>query len=86
MVELGDKVKDRISGFTGIAYGRTAYLNGCISVGIRAEKLQDGKILDLEWIDESQLDIVKSKSAVALVRKTGGPAPIPKSLPIPNAK
>ncbi len=67
MIKLGDKVKDSITGFEGVASGKCEYLNGCVSWEVRPTKLKDGEIVKSEWIDEQQL-IPKSKA------KVGGPA------------
>ena len=50
MINLGDKVKDSITGFKGIAIARIEYLNGCISYEVRPVK--GGLFLEAEWIDE----------------------------------
>ena len=66
MIKLGDKVKDSITGFTGVATGRTVYYNGCISVLVTSNKLSsDGNEVN-EWFDEQRLD---NKSEA----KAGGP-------------
>jgi hypothetical protein len=38
MVNVGDEILDIINGLTGVAVARTEYLNGCISIGVRAKK------------------------------------------------
>ncbi len=60
-VNLGDEVKDKITGFRGIVIGITRWLNGCSRVGVQPRKVQKdkGKIAEAEWIDENQLAIVK---------------------------
>ena len=71
MIELGQKVKDNITGFTGIAIAKCEYLNGCISIEVKPTKLdKDGKMLGAQWIDEQRLT-VKSKAT------TGGPQDTP---------
>lgn len=37
MVELGDRVKDKISGLKGIAVGISNYLYGCRRISIQPE-------------------------------------------------
>jgi len=66
MVNLGDKVEDKITGFKGVAIARVQYLNGCISVQVKPAILKDGSTLEAEWFDEQQL-IDTSKATV------GGP-------------
>jgi hypothetical protein len=57
-VTLGQTVKDRITGLTGIAMGRTEYLTGCAHVGILQKQLtKDLKQADWEWIDETRLEV-----------------------------
>ncbi len=64
MVELGDRVKDKITGLEGIAVGITNYLYGCRRVSIQPEQIKDHKPADWFTIDEPQIEIVK-KAAVA---------------------
>ncbi len=64
MIELGDRVKDRISGLKGIAVGITNYLYGCKRIMVQPEETKDGKPVDTFYLDEPQLEIVK-KGAVA---------------------
>jgi hypothetical protein len=56
---LGTKVKDRITGYTGIATARTVYLNSSSRVQVQAEGLVDDlKPIEPQWCDEAQLDSV----------------------------
>ena len=70
MIKLGDKVKDNITGFEGIAIARAEYLNGCISLHIQSANLKDGSPLKAEWFDEQRL--TTSSKATA-----GGPQSYP---------
>lgn len=74
MIELGDKVKDIITGFEGIVVAKTEWLNGCVRCNIQPQKLKDGKMLDTETIDEQQLRIVK-KANRKLKERPGGNRP-----------
>ncbi len=57
-IELGDRVRDSITGFEGIAVGITIWLNKCRSIGIQSTKLdKDGQPLDVQWIDETQCEV-----------------------------
>jgi hypothetical protein len=65
-VELGDRVKDRVTGFTGIVVVRCVWLNGCVRLGIQAEKHEDdGTNPEPVHIDEAQAEVV-DKGAVKL--------------------
>ena len=55
MIELGQKVKDSISGFLGIATCRAEYLYGCIRIQITPSKIgTDGKPIEAQYFDEEQ--------------------------------
>jgi len=58
-IEVGDRVKDKLTGFTGIVIAKTEWLNGCSRMGVQSEKLKDGKTMDAEWFDEVQLTVAK---------------------------
>ncbi len=60
-IGLGDRVKDTVTGFTGIVIGVTTWLHGCIRIGVQPEKLgKDGKTQEAVWFDQSQLLLVKA--------------------------
>jgi hypothetical protein len=84
-VQLGSKVKDRITGFEGIAIGRHVYLTGCNKITVQPQGLDDkGKRREAEWFDEQSLELVAAPVLGAFVDKpegataaTGGPAEQP---------
>lgn len=53
-IKLGDKVKDKITGFEGIVISRIEYLNGCIQFGVKA-RVKNAALKEAEYIDEKQL-------------------------------
>lgn len=58
-VELGDRVKDRITGFSGIAVARVEWLYGCERFAVQPETLaKDGKYQDNQYFDAPQLAVV----------------------------
>lgn len=84
-VELGDRIKDRISGLKGICTSITHWLNGCVRVGLQPEKADGGKIPDSVYFDQEQVEVVKKgvhKASILKpveapkppVSRTGGPA------------
>lgn len=74
-VKLGDKVKDTVTGHTGIAVGITEYLNGCLRVGVQSKVKKDGVVPDTYYFDEPQLVVVKKKQVKKGPADTGGPIP-----------
>jgi hypothetical protein len=81
-IRVGDRVKDIVTGFAGIAIGRTEWLNKCVRILVQPEKLHEGKVVQSEQFDEEQLVLVKA-GAVNLhkERQTGGPKDFTPSVP-----
>jgi hypothetical protein len=57
---LGDELKDLISGFIGVASGRIQWINGCKRYVLDSTKLKDGGLIDPVTVDEQQLVLVKA--------------------------
>jgi|GEM_PF-4272988 len=72
-VNIGDRVRDKITGFEGIAYGRWECITGCVSFDVHPRVKEDGKLPSSAWIDESRLEVVEA-AAVTLVVKEVEPA------------
>ena len=72
MVKLGTKVKDSITGFSGIAVCRTEYLYGCVRIGIEPQELKDGKPVETHYFDEQRLSTTTNATS-------GGPGAVPPS-------
>lgn len=73
LYNLGDKAKDRITGFTGIIIARTQWLTNCNTYALKYTKLHENKPMDAQWFDEPNIEIVKKKEALEPKKKTGGP-------------
>ena len=77
-VKLGDKVKDRISGYVGIVVARHIYLNGCDRISVQPAIDKDGKLPDPESFDEMQLEVTREEVVKEEREKdTGGPEKYP---------
>jgi hypothetical protein len=63
-IEFGDKVKERISGFTGIVTGYATYITGCNKVLIDSNKVSPGGDVQQMWTDEDRVKIIKKKAFV----------------------
>jgi len=70
--ELGQKAKDKISGFAGIIVARIEFLNGCKRYSLAPEKLKDEKPIDSEYFDEEQI-IVKALNKAKKEKEKEGP-------------
>ncbi len=72
MIALGNKVKDKLTGFIGVVVSRIEYLNGCIQYGVKPPMgKKDKKMPEVEYIDEKYLVFV-SKGISITPRRTGG--------------
>lgn len=90
--ELGEVLKDKITGFTGVVMVRSQYLTGCLHYGLQSRKIgEKGKTSDWEHFDENRLVSIGKKvmsppgdvaSTVQGVRRkaSGGPAPAPRTI------
>ncbi len=75
MIKLGEKVRCKITGFTGIATAKVEYLNGCIQYCIQPRmKPKDNEKPKTTYIDVDQLEIVGAGKKVK-AKKTGGVMP-----------
>lgn len=75
-IELGDRVKDPITGCTGIVTCITTWLHGCIRVGVQPEELDKGRPVDDRYFDQSQLVVVDKHVHQPMVLHVG-PRPEP---------
>ncbi len=55
---LGDRVRCKISGFTGIATTHATHLAGCDRLWVLPAVGEDGKAVDGQWLDIDMLEIV----------------------------
>lgn len=76
-VELGDPVRDRLTGFEGICGGITELLYGCRRIHIEPKHLdKDGKLPEVMVFDEPRVEITKGKNFLEIAppgRDPGGP-------------
>ena len=66
MIKLGDKVRDKVTGFTGIASAKCEFLNGCVQFLVRPKmavpkKGETPKYPEGTYIDVEQLDVVGTR-------------------------
>ena len=75
-IELGDLVKDRVTGFKGVAIGMTTWLYGCARVVVQPTGVnKEGRTYETQSFDEPQLEVVKKAKQKDKPdnHKTGGP-------------
>lgn len=60
-IQLGDRVRDKVSGFVGIASARLEFLNGCIRIDVIPPVDKEGKRVDGATFDLDQLEVVDAQ-------------------------
>lgn len=78
-VVLGDRYRDRVSGWEGTATARYEYLNGCVRIELSAAD-KDGKPESFVF-DVQQIEPVDEPPVVVKAGRTGGPRdnrPVPR--------
>lgn len=88
VIDLGDRAKDRVTGFSGIVVAKTVWLNGCWRLTLQPEDVdKDGKPREPQTFDSLQLDLIAAgavpsgnreeqpKPSRGVLRATGGPRP-----------
>ncbi len=78
-INLGDRVKDCVTGVEGIAVGRTIWITGCNQIIVQPGVFKDGKLSDSLYFDETRLEVIEAGATkVPGAEKTidrGGPHP-----------
>jgi hypothetical protein len=82
---LGDEVRDLVTGIVGVVVAKTEWLNGCKRYTIEREAKKDGTLPESVSADEQQLELKKAlkvKVGQPLNGEppkefTGGPRPTP---------
>lgn len=70
---LGDKVRDVVTGFEGIASSYSRSLTGCDQVGCQGPAQGDEQKRSFQWIDVMSIEVVESNAV--------GATPIPRDTP-----
>jgi len=81
-INLGDEVRDKVTGFTGIVICLSEWFNGCLRASVQppydTEKKQ---IPNVEGFDVEQLEVITAKKAERtpkqVMRETNGPMDLP---------
>lgn len=74
MIELGQRGRDKVTGFEGILIGHCRYLTGCDQYGI-SPPAKDGEVKAAQWFDEGRIEVIGAGLTVSDVtaEKNGGP-------------
>lgn len=72
--ELRSKVRDRVTGYTGIIVCRAEWLYGCRRYVVQSQEMKDGKPVEPMNFDEDAIEIVEAAPPHKM-KSTGGPQP-----------
>ena len=72
-IEFGDKVKDTITGFSGVVTALAYYSTGCNQALIQPELGKDGEWQDARWFDFERVQVTEPKAITIKSTPTGGP-------------
>ena len=74
MIELGQEVREQVTGFTGVVVGRVEYLSGCEQCLVQPPVKEDGTFADSHWFDEPRLTVtLKPKVTIKGAERDPGP-------------
>lgn len=79
-IQLGDKVKCKYTGFTGVAVAKTEFINGCIQWQVLPKGNKNNKMPEEIAIDEQSLEVIPIKKKK--VKKSGNGGPMHKGVGI----
>ena len=63
---LGIKVRDKVTGFIGVASSISFDISGCIQAFVVPSKSKDGKLGDGHWFDTKRLKILDANPVTEL--------------------
>jgi len=78
-IELGDKVRCTLTGFTGTAVAKTEFINGCVQWSVlprlrkKSKSLTENVMPEEVGIDEQSLEIIKPLKKKVKKQDDGGP-------------
>lgn len=58
MIKLGQRVKEKVTGYEGIAVSATVFLQGCRRIEVQAPANKDGTVPDAYAFDEPLLEVI----------------------------
>jgi heat shock protein HspQ len=78
---LGDEVRHKVTGFTGIVTTHAKHIAGCDRLWVEPKVGDDGKARDGQWADIDMLTIVtpEAVSVVTYTRRAPGGVDLPPS-------
>lgn len=57
-IKLGQRYKDAVTGFIGVAVEKADHINGCLQYALQPPTKEDGSKREAEWFDFQRLELV----------------------------
>ena len=76
-IPLGYEVRDKITGFKGLAVAKLVFLNGCVQYSLKPKLDKDSKMVDASVFDSQQVEII----GMGIVKKVPKPKPTGGDMP-----
>lgn len=63
---LGLTLRDKVTGFTGIATGHVTYITGCDQLLLVPPVDKDGKLQESQWFDTQRCEVLPQGNSVTI--------------------
>lgn len=70
-INLGDKVRDMLTDFTGVVLGRSEHITGCNQVFVLPSSEKQNEIKDGHWFDIERIELIEA-GAIKVSERLGG--------------
>lgn len=76
-IEMGDRVKDTLSGFTGVVIARSEHMTGCNQLYVLPVSDKDNEVKEGHWFDVERIEKIEAAVIEVKPRLTGCDVPVP---------
>lgn len=76
-VAMGDKVKDTLTGFTGVVIARVEHMTGCNQLFVLPKSDKENEIKNGCWFDIERIEKIADREVQLQARRTGADIPAP---------
>ena len=76
-IGMGDKVKDTLSGFTGVVLARSEHMTGCNQLYVLPDSTETNEMKSGHWFDVERMEKLEDRVVEVKSRRTGRDIPPP---------
>lgn len=66
---MGQCVKDKVTGFSGVVTGCTSYITGCDQFLVQPPVKDNGDFVESRWLDENRLHVMNNGDLVVVIEQ-----------------